>query len=282
MTPPDRSSRRQAAVLFRDGAFARGERAVPEEAAVAISVNGSTHAVMMATPDHLEELALGLALNEGIVRSPADILRTEIAEAPLGIDCRLWLTAERTAAYTARRRLMTGPVGCGLCGAESLEIAGRDLPAVGEGVRVRPATITDAMAAMARAQALGRQTRAAHAAGFFVPGEGLVTVREDVGRHNALDKVAGHLALARIDPAAGLLAITSRVSVELIQKAAVMGVSFLAAISVPTALAIRAAAEAGITLVAVARGADFEVFTRPERVLGAPALTSEMASDHAA
>ncbi|HEX2020658.1 MAG TPA: formate dehydrogenase accessory sulfurtransferase FdhD, partial [Aurantimonas sp.] len=238
-----------------------------------ISVGGSTHAVMMATPSHLRELAIGLALNERIVEEAAEIERIEIVASDLGIDCRLWLSAARAADYTVRRRQMTGPVGCGLCGVESLELAQRTLPAVAvRGPGLAPAAIEAAVAAMAEAQALSRRTRAVHAAAFHVPGEGMIVAREDVGRHNALDKVAGHLAGAGVDPAKGFLTITSRVSVELIQKAAVMGCGLIAAVSAPTALAIGEAEAAGITLLAVVRGAEFELFTHPRRIAGAPPL----------
>lgn len=254
---------------FRAGRFEAGTRALPAEVAVAISVNGSTHAVMMATPADLRDLALGLALNEGIVEAPSQVEGLEIASGEAGLECRLWLTPERAAGYVARRRLMTGPVGCGLCGVESLELAARALPVVAPGLLVRPEAIGTAMARMSEGQALGRRTRAAHAAAFASIAGQILCVREDVGRHNALDKVAGHLAREGIDPAGGFLVLTSRVSVELIQKAAVMGCGLLAAVSVPTQLAVAQAERAGITLVAVVRGDEFEVFTHPARIAGA-------------
>ena len=261
-------------LAFRDGAFSHGTRNVPAETAVAISINGSTHAVMMATPDHIRDLAIGLALNEAIVTSLTEIERIEVEAGELGIDCRLWLVESRASTYTARRRQMTGPVGCGLCGVESLELANRDLPVVAPGgFTIGPKQLTDAVAAMAREQALSRLTRAVHAAGFHLAnpdGNGeLIVVREDVGRHNALDKIAGHLAANGIDPSQGFLTITSRVSVELIQKAAMMGSTLIAAVSAPTALAVAEATRAGITLVAVTRGEEFEIFTHPERIEGA-------------
>ncbi|MEH6718513.1 MAG: formate dehydrogenase accessory sulfurtransferase FdhD [Aurantimonas endophytica] len=266
-------SRSVGTLAFNGGTFRSDARAVPEETAVAISVGGSTHAVMMATPSHFRELAVGLALNERIVETAAEIERVEIASSDRGVDCRLWLCAARAGEYTVRRRQMAGPVGCGLCGVESLELAQRVLPTVAiRAPQLAPADIEAAIAAMSNAQGLSRLTRAVHAAAFHVTGQGLVVAREDVGRHNALDKVAGHLAEAGIDPATGFLTITSRVSVELIQKAAVMGCGFIAAVSAPTALAIREAEAAGITLVAVVRGADFEVFTHPARIAGAPPL----------
>ena len=279
---PQSTSRALPRLAFRGGVFSPGTRNVPAETAVAISINGSTHAVMMATPGHIEELGIGLALNEAIVANWGEIERIEVEASELGIDCRLWLVDARASTYTARRRQMTGPVGCGLCGVESLELAARDLPVVAPGaITIGPKQLTDAVAAMAREQVLSRLTRAVHAAGFHLPeGNGhstLIVVREDVGRHNALDKVAGHLAANGIDPSQGFLTITSRVSVELIQKAAQMGCALIAAVSAPTALAVAEAARAGITLVAVTRGEEFEIFTHPERIEGAAEAALENA-----
>lgn len=271
MIPRNLAARSLPALVFRTGRFAPGERSVPEEEAVAISIDGSTHAVMMATPRDIEELGLGLALNERIVFSPAEIEAIAVVETDVGLDCQIRLVPKRGRIYVARRRQMTGPVGCGLCGVESLELAAPVLPVVIAEPRFDPASIAEAMEALARAQDLGRETRAVHGAGFFVPGSGMAVVREDVGRHNALDKVAGHLARRGLSTANGFVAITSRVSVELIQKTAVMGAAMLAAVSAPTALAIREAEKAGITLVAVARGQEFEIFTHPRRFLGADA-----------
>ncbi|WP_235918951.1 formate dehydrogenase accessory sulfurtransferase FdhD [Aureimonas psammosilenae] len=256
-------------LLYRGGSFSAGTRSVPDEVAVAISVDGSTHAVMMATPRDLEDLGIGLALNERIVASLAEIEHLEVVETEVGLDCQIRLVPERGRSYVARRRQMTGPVGCGLCGVESLELAVPPLPCVSAGTRFEPSQIVEAMGRMAEGQVLGRQTRAVHAAAFVAPGAGDLSVREDVGRHNALDKVAGDIARRGLDPATGMIAITSRVSVELIQKCATMGVPLLAAVSVPTELAIQTATSVGLTLAAVARGEDFEVFTHPERVIGA-------------
>ncbi|MBO0905433.1 formate dehydrogenase accessory sulfurtransferase FdhD [Jiella sonneratiae] len=282
MTSPEQTASTGVETLvFRDGSFHRGTRVVPAEVAVAVSIGGTTHAVMMATPADLEDMATGLVLNEAIVDGIGEIESIAIVETEAGIDCQIRLVEARAKTYVARRRQMTGPVGCGLCGVESLELAAPALPRV-EGALagpLPPARITGAVAAMAEGQALGHLTRAVHAAGFHLPagetGAGLVVMREDVGRHNALDKVAGHLARAGIDPRRGFLTITSRVSVELIQKAARMGCGLLAAVSAPTALAIREAKAAGITLVAVARGEDFEVFSHPERIAGASAIPDD-------
>jgi FdhD protein len=246
--------------------FAEGDRAIPEEAAIALSYDGSSHAVMMATPQDLEDFALGFSLTEGIVSKIDEIERLEIVEFALGIELRMWLAEPRAERVRERRRYMAGPTGCGLCGIESLAEAMRPIACVSGGERFTPPDIMRALASVAPAQALNRETRAFHAAAFWEPGCGLVALREDVGRHNALDKLCGVLARERIAGSSGIVLLTSRVSVEMVQKAAVLDVPVVVAVSAPTALAVRAADAAGITLIAVARGDGFEIFTHPHRV----------------
>ena len=249
----------------RDG-MADGGRVIPEEAAVAFTYNGSTHAVMMATPQDLDDFAYGFTLTEGIVASPDEIHRLDIVEEEIGIELRMWLGDPHAAALNERRRHMAGPTGCGLCGIESLAEAMRPTPRVRDGATTTPADIMRALDALASHQELNRQSRAMHAAAFWQMGAGLIAVREDVGRHNALDKLAGALARSRIPAHTGLVLFTSRVSVEMVQKAATIGAPVLVAISAPTALAVRTAEAAGITLVAVARQDGFEVFTHSQRI----------------
>ena len=248
------------------GAMAPGQRTVAEETPIALTYNRLTHAVMMATPSDLEDFATGFSLSEGIVSRASDIEELEVVPAPQGVELRMWIADERMGALDRRRRSLAGPTGCGLCGLESLAEAVRPAATVSACLRVTPGGIAAAMAAMSDAQALNAETRAVHAAGFWLPGSGLMAVREDVGRHNALDKLAGAVARGGWDGGTGMVVMTSRVSVELVQKAATIGTPVLAAVSAPTALAIRMAEEAGITLVAVARRDGFEVFTHPHRV----------------
>jgi FdhD protein len=254
-------------IARRDGAVASGRRLVPEEVPVAFSVNGSTHAVMMASPADLEDFAVGFALTEGIVASPSDITGMAVEDHAGGIDIQITLKENANDAFEARRRRMAGPVGCGLCGIESIEEALRPVPAIERaGITLDAGDIARAARLLSSHQPLNAETHAVHAAGFFARGKGIVAAREDVGRHNALDKLAGALARQGTDGRAGAVVITSRVSVEMVQKTATIGASILLAVSAPTALAIRTAEEAGMTLVALVRGDDFEIFTHPDRI----------------
>ncbi len=251
---------------WHGGGWEPGWRLVPAETAISFSYNRLGHAVMMATPADLEDFAAGFSLAEGIVAHAGEIEELEVIHTPLGIELRMWIDAARLGALEARRRRLAGPTGCGMCGLESLAQATRSLPPVARGPCLAPADIAAAMASLAPAQRLHGATRAMHAAGFWQPGHGLLALREDVGRHNALDKLAGAMARGGIDAATGVLALTSRVSVELVQKAVQMGACVLAAISAPTALALQVAEAAGLTVIGVARDDGFEVFTGAHRL----------------
>ncbi len=278
MTQAARSIERPA---WRRGRWENGVRQIAEETAVALTYNRTTYAVMMATPADLEDFAVGFSLTEGVVGRAEEIEEIEIVETALGdgIEARMWVVPECAAAMGERRRAIAGPTGCGLCGLDSLAQALRPPPRLVPGLRFAPAEIEAAVAALAPGQVLGRATHAAHAAGFWRPGHGLVALREDVGRHNALDKLAGALARAGEDARAGIVVITSRVSVELVQKAARIGTGVLVAVSAPTGLALRMAEAAQLTLVAVARKDGFELFTCPERI--AAERSEEVAGDAA-
>jgi len=255
-----------ACSIWRRHGAADGTRVIPEETAIAFTYEGGSYAVMMATPQNLEDFAVGFSVTEGLAASPADIRQLDIVEHVAGIELRMWLAEPRAAALSERRRHLAGPTGCGLCGIESLDEAVRTPPRVRQGDTFTPAEIMRALEALAPRQELNRQTRAVHAAAFWQPGAGLLAVREDVGRHNALDKLVGALTRDRVLGHSGMVLLTSRVSVEMVQKTAAVGAPLLVAVSAPTALALRTAEAAGITLVGVARSDGFEVFTHPQRI----------------
>ncbi len=249
---------------LRDGLLEHGARALAEETAIALTYRHATHAVMLASPCDLEDFAVGFSLTEGIVARVEEIESLEIIRRERGIELRMWITDGADEALTKRRRRLAGATGCGLCGMESLDAALPDLRGVKAGARFSVADLARAIASLPSAQPLNDATHAVHAAGFWKPGAGLVAVREDVGRHNALDKLAGALARAGEKAVDGAVLLTSRVSVEMVQKAAMIGAPAIVAISAPTALAVRTADAVGIMLAGVARADGLEIFTQPE------------------
>lgn len=253
--------------VWRETGFGEGHRSIPEETAVALTYNGGTHAVMMASPQDLEDFAVGFSLNEGVVRSLKDIEYFEEVEVDDGIELRMWLDQPNAERLSERRRHIAGPTGCGLCGIDSIVEATRPAATLGSGRDFSPAEVMEAMQGIARLQKLNIETRAVHAAAFWAPEQGVVALREDVGRHNALDKLAGSLARSAINTRSGIVLLTSRVSVEMVQKTASIGASVMVSVSAPTALAVRMADAANITLAAVARADGFEIFTHPHRIL---------------
>ncbi|MBV8400475.1 MAG: formate dehydrogenase accessory sulfurtransferase FdhD [Acetobacteraceae bacterium] len=260
--PPAQCVPRQA---WRYGSASTGERILAEEVPVAFSYDGATHAVLMATPDDLEDFAIGFSYTEGIITTPDEITELAVVAVTDGIVLRMWLTGGRSDAFAARRRRFVGPAGCGMCGLESLAEANRSIPMTGCDLRVSRQDIAEAVAALPARQQLNMQTRAVHAAAFWEPGWGLV-LREDVGRHNALDKLAGALLRAERSAARGVIVLSSRISIELVQKAGMMGASIIVGVSAPTAMAVRTAESIGLTLVGIARDDGFEVFTHPARI----------------
>ena len=252
--------------VWRDSGLSEGARTVPEETAIALTYNGGTYAVMMATPQDLRDFAIGFSLNEGIVQSPEDIESLDIVDLDDGIELRMWLSQSRADRLTERRRQIAGPTGCGLCGIDSIAEAVRPAAIVTQGRSFSPREIVMAMQSIPPLQRINIETRAVHAAAFWMPTRGIVALREDVGRHNALDKLAGALASDKISASDGMVLLTSRVSVEMVQKAAAMGAPLMVAVSAPTALAVRMADAAGITLAAIARADGFEIFTHPDRI----------------
>jgi FdhD protein len=266
MHDPVRTVDRQ---VWRDGGPSRGRRAIPEETAIALTYNGGTYAVMMATPQNLRDFAVGFSLSEGIVQCPDDIRSLDIVDLDDGIELRMWLAPSRADRLNERRRHIAGPTGCGICGIESIAEAVRPAAIVAQGGGFSSQEVMTAMQSIPPLQTINVETRAVHAAAFWMPGRGTVALREDVGRHNALDKLAGALAQGRISTDQGMVLLTSRVSVEMVQKTAAMGAAVMVAVSAPTALAVRMADAAGITLAAIARGDGFEIFTHPGRITSA-------------
>jgi FdhD protein len=264
-------------LAWRDNRLADGTRAISEETALALTYNGGTYAVMMGTPQNLEDFAVGFSLSEGVVQSPEEISSLEIVDLEDGIELRMWLADEKAAHLSERRRHIAGPTGCGLCGIDSIAEAVRPSAVVAKGRSFSPREVMAATASMPPLQPINIETRAVHAAAFWTPASGIVALREDVGRHNALDKLAGALAHANVVTSEGMVLLTSRVSVEMVQKTATIGASVLVAVSAPTALAVKMAEAAGITLVAVARADGFEVFTRPDRITAIAQGTAHVA-----
>jgi FdhD protein len=243
-----------------------GSRSVPEETAIALTYNGGTYAVMMATPRDLEDFALGFSLSEGIIDSANDIESLDTLYIDDGIELRIWLAKANADRLQRRRRHIAGPTGCGLCGIESITQATRPARVVGPGRRFSSGQIMAAMASLSGLQKLNAETRAVHAAALWEPARGIVALREDVGRHNALDKLAGASKRAAVSAGDAAILLTSRVSVEMVQKSATVGASVMVSVSAPTATAVRMADAAGMTLAAVARSDGFEVFTHPGRI----------------
>ena len=242
-------------------------RTVPEESPIALVYDGTTAAVVMATPADLINFAVGFSLTEGVIKDIREIDTAEIVPNRQGIELRMWLTARSGRQFQRRQRRLVGPTGCGLCGIESLAEATRSFAPLAREIALRSHQIGRAMDGLSRGQALNQITHATHAAGFYLPDDTLVAIREDVGRHNALDKLAGALAARGISGRSGAILMTSRISIELVQKTAAIGCPILVAISAPTALAVRAAEVYGITLVAVARGSSFEIFSHPDGIV---------------
>ncbi|MCR5879838.1 formate dehydrogenase accessory sulfurtransferase FdhD [Phenylobacterium sp. J367] len=247
-----------------DGSRAAVERAAPEETAVAISYDGRPHTVLMATPADLDDLARGFTVTEAIASADQiENVALEVVADGVLADVRLSPGARRKPA---RPRTLEGRSSCGLCGVQRLQDAIRPLPAAPEGCTFRPEAVQAATAALSAEQTLGRLTRATHAAAFADAEGRLRLVREDVGRHNALDKLAGGLLARRIDAAQGFVVVTSRCSFEMVEKAVRLGAPMIVAVSAPTALAISRAEASGLTLVALARDDGHTVFSRPDRL----------------
>ncbi|HET6718424.1 MAG TPA: formate dehydrogenase accessory sulfurtransferase FdhD [Rhodocyclaceae bacterium] len=237
-----------------------------EEVPVALVYNGISHAVMLATPSDLEDFGLGFSLSEGILASPDELYDCEVVTCPDGTEVRLEIASARLAALKVRRRSLAGRTGCDLCGVESLQAAVRDPAPVAPRPPLAAAAIHRALAELTTWQPLHRATGAAHAAAWADNAGRLIAVREDVGRHNALDKLVGTLARRRFDPSTGFVVVTSRASYEMVQKTAAAGIGLLAAVSAPTAYAVRLAEAAHLTLIGLARAGRLTAYSHPEQL----------------
>jgi FdhD protein len=239
---------------------------VAEEVPVALEYNGISHAVMLATPDDLEDFAIGFTLTEGIAQRRDEIYDCEVLQDPLGVRVALRISAERFAGLKERRRSLAGRTGCGLCGTESLAQAVRVPPMLRDDTSFGAGMLYRALEAMQAQQALQQRTGATHAAAWISAAGELGPLREDVGRHNALDKLVGALARSRLIGTGGAAIVTSRASYEMVQKAAVAGIGLMAAISAPTALAVRLAEQCNMTLVGFMREGRHVVYSHPHRL----------------
>ncbi|MFT3792983.1 MAG: formate dehydrogenase accessory sulfurtransferase FdhD [Rudaea sp.] len=251
----------------RNGVAVRLRDAVAEEIPIAFVYNDRPHAVMMATPADLEDFARGFSLSEGIVDDVSQCGKVEIVEALAGIELRIDIPAANAALLEDRVRELTGRTGCGLCGAQTLDAAVRHPPAVAEAPDVAEAALRRALCEMPSLQVVNAATGAVHAAAWANLDGHIALLREDVGRHNALDKLIGAMQRAGTDPCTGFLVVTSRASYEMVMKAATVGIGFLAAVSAPTALAIALAREANLTLVGFARADGYGVYAHGRRLL---------------
>jgi len=248
------------------GATTRTTDQVAEEMPVALVYHDVPHVVMLATPADLEDYAVGFTLSEGLVERADEIRGVEVVQGEASADVKISVAWERFTQLLQRRRNLAGRTGCGLCGAETAEDAIRECPAVPAGVTLSAAELHAAMAQLSGRQPINARTGSVHAAAWVVPGEGIKVVREDVGRHNALDKTIGALARVKTDFASGYMLITSRASYEMVQKCATVGIPLLVALSAPTAFAVRLAQRTGLTLVAFARADQHVVYAHPHRI----------------
>lgn len=262
----DGSMRVMARRLTATGGDTRDET-VAQEVAIALVYNGISHAVMMATPCDLEDFARGFSLTERIVERPSEIYDIEAEPVGRGIQMRLEIAAQRMASLQERRRSLAGRTGCGLCGVESLDAALRAVRRVETTTPVARRAVERAMAALPAQQGINRLNGGTHAAGWADVDGRLVAVREDIGRHNALDKLAGSLAKQDRTRSGGFVVITSRCSYEMVQKAAAIGATAIAAVSAPTSLAIETAEQAGIALIAFVRDGRLTAYAHANRIV---------------
>lgn len=247
--------------------YAPSTDCVAEEVPVALVYNGISHAVMLATPNDLEAFGVGFSLTEGIIHQVSEMRAVEVAAACGGIEVQMEIPPQRFALLKEKRRSLAGRTGCGLCGAESLTHVIRHPPPVQSPLKISASLLHAAFRQLSAQQLLQSQTGAVHAAAWATESGSITRVVEDVGRHNALDKLIGFLAIDKTDVQAGFAIVTSRASYEMVQKAASFGIGLLAAISAPTALAIRLAQETSLTLVGFTREESHVVYANETRIV---------------
>ncbi len=250
---------------YAHGAWTQGNDQIAEEVPLALIYNGISHAVMLGTPRDLEDFALGFSLSEGLIQQAQDLRDIEIVPTALGMELHLDISAQAFYGFKTTRRQLAGRTGCGLCGQESLEQAIRPIPPVGNQLRITPPAIERAFSQLPDWQTLHQATGGVHAAAWVDPQGNICYLREDVGRHNALDKLLGALFKHKVDRHNGFLLLTSRASHELVYKAAYAGIELIAAVSAPTSLALKHAQQAGLSLVGWVRQAGFTVYEGKER-----------------
>lgn len=266
LTTPQGAS--QVPVLrWRDGTSHTLDDWVCEEVPVALEFNGISHAVMLATPCDLEDFALGFGLSEGIFENASELYDCEVEAGDLGITVRMDVSARSFAGLKQRRRTLAGRTGCGVCGTESLAEVLRPVPMVSSSMQVQAEAIVRAMRSMKDRQMLNALTGSTHAAAWCDLRGDIRMLREDVGRHNALDKLIGALARARWDVNQGFIAVTSRASIEMVQKAAMAKAGLLVAVSAPTQLAVSTAQQAGMGLVGLVRQDGWVIYAQPGRIV---------------
>ena len=251
---------------WKGGLHERKQDYIAEEVPISLIYNGLPHVVMLATPTNLEEFALGFSITEGIIKNSQELISARIYNRSNGIEVQLKIPDRRFQGLTDKGRNLTGRTGCGLCGASTLRQAIRQPNPVNGDLTLSAAELCSALTDIKQHQKLNELTGAVHAAAWAVPGQGILTIREDVGRHNALDKLIGFLLRTGKDLSSGFVLVTSRASYEMVQKTAWVGITLLAAISAPTGLAIRLANETGLTLIGFARDDQYVIYTHPQRL----------------
>jgi len=262
----DSGAQRLDVRVRRDGAVRESQDWLADEVPVALIFNGISHAVMLATPLDLEDFALGFGLTEGVLARPDELYGVEVLPDPAGMRIEMEVSSACFARLKDRRRSMAGRTGCGLCGTESLEQVEPPLsPLAPCATPLSPPAIAAALRAMPVHQALQQRTGATHAAAWCAPDGHVRLVREDVGRHNALDKLVGAMVAAGVDPRDGFCCITSRASVEMVRKAVAIGITALIAVSAPTSRAVATARRAGLALAGFARRDDLVLYAGANR-----------------